>query len=79
VGQTRKGRLGKVASIRLYRLAALVVSAERVIGDSVNAATWLDKSSYGLGGLRPIDLVVSEFGVRMVEDELVRIEHGMLA
>jgi putative toxin-antitoxin system antitoxin component (TIGR02293 family) len=38
---------------------------------------WLSDESPGLGGKRPIDLVRSITGMRLVMDELLAIEHGL--
>jgi uncharacterized protein (DUF2384 family) len=43
------------------------------------AQRWLRKENRALDRARPIDLLMSETGAHMVEQELHRIDFGMLA
>lgn len=64
----------KILEIRLlfYRGAA-------VFEDAANFATWLDAANVALGHVKPKDLLDSSFGINLLQDELTRIEHGVLA
>lgn len=50
-----------------------------VFGVKENFYTWMDTVSVALGGVKPKDLLDTNFGITMVYDELGRIEHGIFA
>jgi putative toxin-antitoxin system antitoxin component (TIGR02293 family) len=64
-------------SDRLTRAVRLASRAEEAIGDRAKAARWLRKPNRALVGKRPLDLLESDVGARMVEQVLGRIEHGL--
>ena len=66
-------------SDRVLRLGRIADMAERVFGSHEKAQRWLRKESRGLEGSRPIELLESETGAHLVEQELHRIDYGMLA
>ena len=66
-------------SDRVVRLGRIADMAERVFGSHEMAQRWLRKQSRGLEGSRPIELLESETGAHLVEQELHRIDYGMLA
>ncbi len=51
--------------------------AEKVFGDPNKARSWLSRPCRALGGAIPQSLFDSPSGVKTVEDELGRIEHGV--
>ena len=73
----RGGRLSSEQSDRLARVVRVVTSAEGALGDGAKAARWLRKPNRTLRGRRPLDLLDSDAGARLVEQELGRIEHGL--
>jgi putative toxin-antitoxin system antitoxin component (TIGR02293 family) len=66
-------------SDRLTRVVRMAARAEEAIGDAEGAARWLRKPNRALEGKRPLDLLESDLGARMVERVLGRIEHGLAA
>jgi putative toxin-antitoxin system antitoxin component (TIGR02293 family) len=64
-------------SDRLTRAVRLAARAEEAIGNAEKAARWLRKSNRALLGKRPLDLLESDVGARMVERVLGRIEYGL--
>lgn len=72
-------RLSAEQSDRLTRVVRVAARAEEAIGDAEKAARWLRKPNRSLQGSRPLDLLESDLGARMVERALGRIEHGLLA
>ena len=64
-------------SDRLTRMVRIAERAEETLGDREKAARWLRKPNRGLQGKRPIDLLESDIGARMVERALGHIEHGL--
>ncbi len=70
-------RLSSEQSDRLTRVVRVVASAEEAIGDGAKARRWLRKPNRALQGRRPLDLLASDVGARLVEQVLGRIEHGL--
>jgi putative toxin-antitoxin system antitoxin component (TIGR02293 family) len=64
-------------SDRLTRAVRLAGRAEEAIGNREKAARWLRKPNRALLGKRPLDLLESDVGARMVEQVLGRIEFGL--
>jgi len=69
--------LSPVESDRLARVVRVVGRTEAVLGDREAARRWLRKSNCALGGRRPLELLASDVGTRIVEHALGRIEHGV--
>jgi putative toxin-antitoxin system antitoxin component (TIGR02293 family) len=50
-----------------------------VFGSKTKARAWLQAPSRALRGEVPLSLLDTDIGTQSVEDELVRIEHGVHA
>lgn len=74
-----KTRLPVDESERLWRFAEVLAHATRVFGSQVEAEQWLDRPAIGLDHRKPIDLLRTHPGTRLVSDHLTRIEHGVYA
>jgi putative toxin-antitoxin system antitoxin component (TIGR02293 family) len=72
-------RLPVDESERLWRFAEVLGHATRVFGSQQEAEAWLDRAAIGLDGRKPIDLLRTHPGARLVSDHLTRIEHGVYA
>lgn len=72
-------RLTAEQSDRLTRVVRVAARAEEAIGDADKAARWLRKPNRALQGKRPLELLESDVGARVVEQVLGRIEHGLVA
>ena len=70
-------RLSSEQSDRLTRVVRIVASAEEAIGDTAKARRWLRRPNRALQGRRPLDLLASDVGARLVERVLGHIEHGL--
>ena len=66
-------------SDRVHRLERVTREANRVFGSEEKANRWLRKPNRALEKAVPIDLLESETGAQVVEEMLVRIEHGMFS
>lgn len=73
----RQNALSPEQSDRLARVVRVITRAEEALGDSEKATRWMRKENRALGGRRPIDLLASDAGTRMVDRVLGRIEHGV--
>jgi putative toxin-antitoxin system antitoxin component (TIGR02293 family) len=66
-------------SDRLYRIARVAGHAFAVFGTEDKAATWLRRPNRALNGEPPLHLLDTDVGVRLIEDILGRIEHGVVS
>ena len=64
-------------SDRLTRVVRVAAGAEEAIGDVDKARRWLRKPNRALRGRTPLELLENNVGVRIVEQVLGRIEHGL--
>ena len=71
--------LNRAESERAVRVASMTALAEETFAQKGKAQTWLRRPTSALGGRRPIDLLDSEPGARVVEQLLYRIGHGIAA
>lgn len=75
--RTAGGRLGPVASDRLFRAARIIALAIDVLEAQEAALHWLKRPQVGLGGRPPLALLTTDAGSDQVEKLLLRIEHGV--
>jgi putative toxin-antitoxin system antitoxin component (TIGR02293 family) len=71
--------LSPVESDRVQRLERIWAHGVRVFANPEKFARWLRSEIIALDGARPIDLLASETGAQIVDEELGRIDYGMLA
>lgn len=64
-------------SERSYRIARLTDLARQIFGSTEEAAAWFKTSNYALDNQKPIELVKTEPGARLVERTLGQIRHGI--
>ena len=50
-----------------------------IFGTMISFMSWLNKEAYGLGDKLPINLMNTNTGIDLIEEELIRIEFGALA
>lgn len=72
-------RLSPVESDRVQRLERIWAHGVRVFANPDKFARWLRKECRALDDVRPIDLLASETGAKLVEEELHRIDFGIFA
>ena len=74
----KKGFLSAEESDRIFRLRSIVDKATAFFeGNKAAARDWLNRPAPALGGIRPIDMLINEAGVREVEALLGRLEYGV--
>jgi putative toxin-antitoxin system antitoxin component (TIGR02293 family) len=71
-----EGRLARIESDRLYRLARIIALAKHYLGGAELATRWLKRPNRALGGKAPLELIDTEPGARSVENVLGRIAYG---
>ncbi len=64
---------------KALQLANLYKQGEEVFGESGRFQGWMIHPSLVLGGKKPVELLDTTFGFQLVSDEIMRIEHGILA
>jgi putative toxin-antitoxin system antitoxin component (TIGR02293 family) len=70
-------KLNSEMSEKFLRLARVTRLALRIIGDRAEALAWLYREIPSLAKQRPMDLLDTEVGYRLVEEALLQIEHGV--
>jgi putative toxin-antitoxin system antitoxin component (TIGR02293 family) len=73
----RAGRFSAAQSDRVARFFRILGQAREVFADSRKAQSWLVRATTALDGRAPVDLLDTEEGARLVEDLLLRIDHGL--
>lgn len=64
-------------SERLWRFAEVLAQATRVFGSQAEAERWLGQPVIGLDRRKPIELLKTHPGARLVSEYLTRIEYGV--
>ncbi|MEA3445496.1 MAG: antitoxin Xre/MbcA/ParS toxin-binding domain-containing protein [Bacteroidota bacterium] len=72
-------KFDSIHSDRLIEIILLLDKGIEVFGNSNNFTIWLESANIALGGIKPKDLLDNTFGIGLLKDELVKIEHGILA
>ncbi len=70
-------KLNAEESDKVARLAIIFDFAEEVFGNNKKASIWLRRPNKALNGLSPIELLETDYGARIVETILGRIQHGV--
>jgi len=73
------GSLTPEQADRLLRVRRILNMAADTFGSSDKAGIWLRRANAILSGERPLDLLDTDAGTRMVEHLLGRIDHGIAA
>jgi putative toxin-antitoxin system antitoxin component (TIGR02293 family) len=64
---------------RAWTFAEILARATTVFGSQDEAEQWLERPAIGLDQRRPLDLLATPAGVKLVEDHLERLEYGVYA
>ena len=75
----KTGRLSKIESERIDRIARIIHRAKEVFEDSDIAKRWLNEPLNYFQGKSPLQYTVTEIGGREVESLLGRMEHGVFS
>lgn len=73
------GKLSAAQSDRVTRFFRVYQKAVDTFGTPEAAKTWLFRATRTLQGRRPVDLLDTEEGARLIESLLLRIDHGLAA
>ena len=72
-----KRPLSREQSGRTWKFAEILAKATAVLGSQQDAEQWLERPAIGLEQRRPIDLLATPAGAKIVEDFLTRVEFGV--
>jgi putative toxin-antitoxin system antitoxin component (TIGR02293 family) len=70
-------QLNPEQSGRTWKLAEILAKATSVFGSKQEAEQWFERPAIGLDQRKPIDLLATPAGTELVENFLVRLEHGV--
>jgi putative toxin-antitoxin system antitoxin component (TIGR02293 family) len=62
---------------RAWKFAEILAKATRVLGSQDEAEQWLRRPAIGLDQQRPVDLLTTPAGVKLVDDYLGRLEYNV--
>jgi putative toxin-antitoxin system antitoxin component (TIGR02293 family) len=71
--------LNREQSGRTWKFAEILAKGTAVLGSRQEAEQWLERPTIGLNQRRPIDLLTTPAGAKLVEDFLTRVEFGVYA
>jgi len=71
--------LSQEQSGRAWKFAEILAKATTVFGSQEDAEQWLERPAIGLEQRRPLDLLATPAGMKLVEDHLERLEYGVYA
>jgi putative toxin-antitoxin system antitoxin component (TIGR02293 family) len=77
--KARGERLSDEETDRMVRVARIIALANSVFGDPQKALKWLRTESTAMGGRRPLSMLRTDAGGRLVEGKLWQIDEGMFA
>lgn len=66
-------------SEQTIEMANVYSKAHLIFVNDESVKQWFQTSNYALGNQKPLDLLDTSFGVKMVSDVLGRIEHGVFS
>ncbi|MCK4663245.1 MAG: DUF2384 domain-containing protein [Bacteroidales bacterium] len=74
-----KKTFDSIHSEKILQIILLYKKGVEVFGDNKKFSIWLETNNLVLGNIKPKHLLDNTFGINIVNDELIRIEHGVLA
>jgi putative toxin-antitoxin system antitoxin component (TIGR02293 family) len=74
-----KKRFDPIHTEKILEIVLLYYKGIEVFGDPEKFDTWLNLKNVAMGNDKPIQLLDNSFGIRLISDELIRIENGILA
>ena len=73
----KAGKLDFNLSDKVFQVSKLLEYAENVFGNSEKVLLWFKMPSIVFENLLPVELIGSLSGINLINDELIRIEHGV--
>jgi putative toxin-antitoxin system antitoxin component (TIGR02293 family) len=67
----------RMRSERIIEIARVLKKGVEVFGDEEKFVIWMNSRIIVLGGVKPRELLDSHEGIKILDDELIRIDYGM--
>ncbi len=64
---------------KILEITLLYQAGEETFGSRDRFDQWLNIESTALGGVKPKSLLDSTFGINLIKEELIRLEHGVIS
>ncbi len=74
-----KTPLDTTQSEKLIEILAVLLKGKEIFGNFDKLMSWLDTKNTALSSSKPKELLDTSFGIRLVNNELLRIEYGVFA
>jgi putative toxin-antitoxin system antitoxin component (TIGR02293 family) len=75
--KARREHLSDEETDRLVRVARIVALAETIFGNHAKALSWLRTADDRIGGRRPLSMLQTDAGGRLIESMLWQIDEGV--
>ncbi len=72
-----KKSFDRMRSERIIEIATVLKKGIRVFGDEEKFTSWMNSRILALGGIKPKQLLDSSTGIKLLDEELTRIDYGM--
>jgi len=66
-----------IQSEKILQVALIFQKGYDVFGSEIKFTHWMSTENLALGGSKPKELLDTTFGMKLIEDELIKIEHGI--
>ena len=77
--RNEKRTFDPLQSEKIIEIALLYNKGVEVFGSTEKLNAWLETNNLALGDIKPKSLLDNTFGISILKDELIAIEHGVLA
>lgn len=72
-------RFESIYSEKILEITLLYQAGEQAFGNKDRFDQWMNIENTALGGVKPKSLLDSTFGINLIKDELIRLEHGVIS
>jgi len=69
----------RLHSDRIIEIVMVLKKGVEVFGEEEKFAVWMNSKIIALGGIKPRELLDSTIGIKILDDELTRIDYGIFA
>jgi putative toxin-antitoxin system antitoxin component (TIGR02293 family) len=67
----------RMRSERIIEITTVLKKGVEVFGDEEKFVIWMNSRIIALGGIKPRELLDSSLGIKLLDNELTRIDYGM--
>jgi putative toxin-antitoxin system antitoxin component (TIGR02293 family) len=67
----------RMRSERIMEIVMVLRKGVEVFGDKEKFIIWMNSKILALGGIKPKELLDSSYGIKLLYEELIRIDYGM--